>query len=922
MFKKIIDRFTQNRLTNKVKSVFLIFSTALTVFLPTVVFAQAVAEPSTWQKFMDGAKSFLFQGGAMATALNLVAGAVGGMLLGLNEIMIMIIEQAIGPALENLFNGESAIIHDMWRVVLDIANVFFFLALLIFSILIIVRYNGHNLKKAIIALITAAVIANISFPIAQILIFDLGDALADAARSIFGYSINDIANFFSKSWVTSFSAAFNPNVPSGAKLLYPILIIVTQIILAMTLFKLAFILAERAVRLVYLTIAAPLFFALSLLPSKDLEGMASQWWSDMIKWILVLPITLALISAAMKFYFAYFDSVDITKELTNQITGTGVVDESFWANFIIFILVISLLLAAGTADKMVGVTMTSAGAAGWLGFAGAGGKAIGGWAKGALGTQASRGLERLEDANKFTKGIGKRVRGVQNYFDKQKAVREAETIRRKNAVAAVGNEQNITIYNNLSETKDKKIAAIKATLPKSEHYKAEDMFKEQNPALANKLDTYDQLTTGYVSGARELQEKIGFDPETIQKQMEKLITQISSGDKSQGTRDKLVGLSAHLDKEASKGGVASIAYKAIANGFKADPHNNETIKKAGNKFWKEDAYPISEEQLRKHEAQQTNKVSDEDYTDLAIGINELKDAQKEVAKLKSDLASIDDNTKTGIGSLENISETKRTALQNATEDEAKTKLGQITNKGIDTVNTSIDDNTKTEIDVIQKSDKTSTEKKRLIQAKLVSTVRNDGSTESKKTFENISDLIVDHKIGLGDMKSAKALSTASDGDKTKVKQYLSVETKRQTTQLKVNRLKEKIVKSNKRTPTYTKVVKEAEIKGTYNPEVQKQLRSMSDRLQTSFANSVSDNKDLKASKMSAEQLGAEFDIMAEETFNALSNAGVKIFNKGEIIKTKEGLGQLSVERLLSEINRTIDAGDNLNNPDINGEEDA
>lgn len=236
----------------------------------------------------------------LRTIFGALFGAIGGLFNLLTGLFVKIITGLILPGQNSLIFGDQ--LKGAWQAMLDVANVVFFLALVIFAILIITRQAGYNFKKAVTALITAIVLANLSLEIVQVLI-EVGDALRNVTNQIPGIGGSTTEDI--KTWFDGFvfspefvNLTFDAGTDTGRYILLTFSVMVAQIIIAFVFFRLTFVLIERAIRLAALAIFAPIQAAISILPQKELQGLGGNWFSDVLRWVLVLPITFILIGIA------------------------------------------------------------------------------------------------------------------------------------------------------------------------------------------------------------------------------------------------------------------------------------------------------------------------------------------------------------------------------------------------------------------------------------------------------------------------------------------------------------------------------------------------------------------------------------------------------------------------------------------------
>ena len=293
---------------------------------------------------------------------------VGGLIIGIeaflamiNSFLLWIINEVVLKG-QNLILGSPAVLQ-AWGVMTMAANVLFFLALVAFAIMIITRSGGYNFKKAITGLITSVALANLSYQIVLVLI-EVGDALKNTAHTMLGFEPSQIETF-----VNDINLLFSPKVVGGydvdlVKYIgLSLMMLAVYAISTYVFFRLAFVLIERAVRLIILTIFGPIMFALSLLPHKDLQGMAQTWWSDLIRWILVLPLAYLLLGIASMLKPSDTNSIGqlIIDSFTSPAgSNAGLNSGASAATFMYYIVVIALMLAAANTPGTLKVPISAA----------------------------------------------------------------------------------------------------------------------------------------------------------------------------------------------------------------------------------------------------------------------------------------------------------------------------------------------------------------------------------------------------------------------------------------------------------------------------------------------------------------------------------------------------------------------------------
>ncbi|MBU2634751.1 MAG: hypothetical protein KJ674_05940 [Nanoarchaeota archaeon] len=293
-----------------------------------------------------------------------------------------------------LASGE---IKEAWSFVLDIANIIFVIALLIFAVMIILRQTGYNFKKAVTSLVIAVGLANTSGLIVQAL-NALTNLLAKWASGIFQFTASgadgevarsgavNLANtamysvfIMFNSFLTKRFGDIQENVysniksPDQASELLNYLVEATFIVFFIgfgvyVAYRLFFLFAERMVRIILYFIFAPLAFAAGLLPNKQMSDITSKWWSEMLKWLLVYPAAILLLGFSLKFIA---QAVAINPKIgeMGMLSGvialitdsagtsgvTGALTSVVWG-----IIAIVILLAVANISKVTGITATAA----------------------------------------------------------------------------------------------------------------------------------------------------------------------------------------------------------------------------------------------------------------------------------------------------------------------------------------------------------------------------------------------------------------------------------------------------------------------------------------------------------------------------------------------------------------------------------
>lgn len=286
--------------------------------------------------------------------------AMGAVALGIASFCSYYISKIILPGQNSLLFADTGILHTAWSSMLQLANIIFFVALFVFSVMIITRQAGYNFKKAVVALITAAAMANLSMTIVR-LIVEAGDALRNSASKLpgIGMSNDALSGWLNSSLANLPALAADPTVDFWQFLNVASTLFIIKLILAYIFVRLLFLLGERAVRLIIITIFAPLQAALGILPQKELQNFGGgNWIGEAIKWTLVLPATFILIGIAMLFIPSPSSSyAQLLAIATNIPTGAPI--EEQMANTFGLLAGLGILLSAASVPKMLGTAQSA-----------------------------------------------------------------------------------------------------------------------------------------------------------------------------------------------------------------------------------------------------------------------------------------------------------------------------------------------------------------------------------------------------------------------------------------------------------------------------------------------------------------------------------------------------------------------------------
>jgi hypothetical protein len=293
------------------------------------------------------------------TLFGIIVGGIGGILAAIFKLALTVVDYAVNGTKALLFSGP---IDTAWHIMLDATNVLLFLALAIMAIMIIAGLQNYNIKKALSALIYAIVVANLSYEIVK-LVVGMGDALRAGIQSAF-MSLGATQDPFSQ-WRAGMSAIWstgnlldNPSWQELGKIVIVGLAVVGSLaISAYAMVKLAVLLLERAVRLIIAVVFAPLVFILQLFPGVGLDGLAKTWWSDLIKWVLILPVVYFMLGVAGLLLPSNVENLNLPTQIETAINQNGEEsssqNEDFGLNLMLIIASLGITLAAGSSAKLL-----------------------------------------------------------------------------------------------------------------------------------------------------------------------------------------------------------------------------------------------------------------------------------------------------------------------------------------------------------------------------------------------------------------------------------------------------------------------------------------------------------------------------------------------------------------------------------------
>ncbi|MEK7187775.1 MAG: hypothetical protein AAB691_02940 [Patescibacteria group bacterium] len=221
----------------------------------------------------------------------------------------------------------SKMVEDGFVATLAIANLGFVFAIIVIAIATIIGYESYGMKKNLWKLVAAALLVNFSLVICSVIIGFFDQFAYYFARQM-GTSSGTLG-----STVTEFSGLADHLVDSfqlnkltawkGAVAILPTIIFIQTflLIIAFTLFAVAFTLIIRYFYLLVLMILMPLAWLAWLIPG--MEKHWHSWWQTFIKWTLSPTILIGFIYIAIVIATGSNDQFDDWISKTS--TGAGAV---------------------------------------------------------------------------------------------------------------------------------------------------------------------------------------------------------------------------------------------------------------------------------------------------------------------------------------------------------------------------------------------------------------------------------------------------------------------------------------------------------------------------------------------------------------------------------------------------------------------
>jgi len=316
----------------------------LSVIKPTL----AVSAFDIWNAI---ASPFVLLFDIIVNILNFILGILAGFVTLIGQLLL---SAAFNTDPNFLLN--SATTGAVWNKILMLTNGIYLLILVIASIAIILRVNVgvYNVKKILGGLVTAVALSNLSLLIVKALV-EFGGQITTSLTQLFNINSEGYKKFLMDLLNETQPIKY---VVEGASGMSIIVGWIAFILIAMIILKLAVILLERMIWIFGLTVVAPLAFAVSVLP--NMQSYSKQWWEYLIKWIMVLPVTIGLICLAIFVMtsgkFNSNSGSDISKTIVG-LTQAGFFQEnssgfiSISSDLLVIIAGLAILWVAGEASK-------------------------------------------------------------------------------------------------------------------------------------------------------------------------------------------------------------------------------------------------------------------------------------------------------------------------------------------------------------------------------------------------------------------------------------------------------------------------------------------------------------------------------------------------------------------------------------------
>gem|GEM_PF-2024454 len=328
---------------------------------------------------------------------DLILGGISDAMQGLMYILAMIASLLfwIGAQLIGFFMSLNMAIFDMplvevgWKIVRDIANLGFVLAIIVIAVATIVRYEEYGTKKLLPKLIAAAILVNFSLTIGAVFIdfsntltnFFIsksskgGDVISMTTELANGFKAQGFLRSSTQDEKINYFEKKNTVEKSLASILSLVIAALFTFIAAVSLLGIAIMLLVRFMYLSVLLLVSPIIYLFWVIP--DTTSVWKSWWHSFMKWVFNAPILTS---------FLYLTVISITalgkfSENYAKNAGSGISDSlSLTPNILIVIgnslIMTGLLVGALLIANSLGIV----GATTAYSLASKAGKSAKGWA--------------------------------------------------------------------------------------------------------------------------------------------------------------------------------------------------------------------------------------------------------------------------------------------------------------------------------------------------------------------------------------------------------------------------------------------------------------------------------------------------------------------------------------------------------------
>jgi hypothetical protein len=206
----------------------------------------------------------------------------------------------------NISYTNEQFIYVGWKIIKDITNLFFVIALVVIGLCTAIGYQDYHAKKTLPILIAVAILINFSLVIAGFIL--------DAANIVMNYFLSEtvgIGNVFSNElqmifppgWGQTIISSFQPETPIKLAIA-----IAVNLIVSLTLFLYSILFLVRYAIIWFLVIVSPFAFFCYIFPAT--KQLFTKWWDTFFQWAIIG------ISAAFCLY--------LSMQLMSAFAGAGV----------------------------------------------------------------------------------------------------------------------------------------------------------------------------------------------------------------------------------------------------------------------------------------------------------------------------------------------------------------------------------------------------------------------------------------------------------------------------------------------------------------------------------------------------------------------------------------------------------------------